>query len=120
MPIKFMRLELQQAPKILCHNLTFQSIAESYDNFFEFHGRASNGNRPPLRHVLPTNNTMRGCNMGRGMTARLFAVPLPIAALYSITSLTRRRWCDTLGVCTIKTAFVCYASCVNFLNKSLI
>ena len=28
--------------------------------------------------------------------------------------------CDTLGVCTIKTAFVCYASCVNCLNKGLI
>ena len=26
---------------------------------------------------------------------------------------------DTLGVCTIKTAFVCYASCVNCLKKDL-
>jgi len=75
MPIKFM------APKILCHNLIFQSITESSDNFIEFHGRASNENMPLLRHALPTNNTTRGCSMGGGMTARLFAAPLPIAAL---------------------------------------
>ena len=28
--------------------------------------------------------------------------------------------CDTLGVYTIKTAFVCYALCVNCLSKGLI
>ena len=31
----------------------------------------------------------------------------------------RGEGCDTLGVCTIKTAFVCYASCVNCLKKDL-
>ena len=92
MPIKSVWLEPQQTAKILCHNLTFEIITESLNNFFEFHGRAADRNRPLLRHVLPTNNTARGCSVGGGMTVSLFAAPLPIAALCCIANLDRRGW----------------------------
>ena len=83
---------MEESPKILRTDLSFQTLIESYNKFFEFYRRAADGDRPLLRLLFLTrsNSTARwSCNRVWCMTTSLIVAPLPIPTLCCIITLIR-------------------------------